>query len=110
MRDDTKDDTQEISKSNYILPHLLSNNDLHFASTKQQPSKQIGVVEFSNRYDSCGKVCNGIEFGLSMLNTTLPWGYLAIFDFKVSPNLSITIITLILLRILLCMLASIAVY
>lgn len=110
MRDDTKDDTQEISKSNHLLPHLLSNNDLHFASTKQQPSKQIGVVEFSNRYDSCGKVCNGIEFGLSMLSTTLPWGYLAIFDFKVSPNLSITIITLILLRILLCMLASIAVY
>ena len=39
MRDDTKDDTQEISRTNYLLPRLVSNNELHFASTKKHPSK-----------------------------------------------------------------------
>ena len=53
---------------------------------------------------------NWIEFSLSLLNVTLVWGYLAIFDFEISPDLRITITVLILFRILLCILSSIAVY
>ena len=68
------------------------------------------MVDFSNRYDLCGKIMNVMEFGLSMLNSSLIWGYLAIFDFNVSPNLRVSIIALILLKALLCVLASLAVY
>ena len=70
----------------------------------------IGVVDFNIRYEICGKVTAVIDFGLSMFNTTVVWGYLATFDFDVSPNLRITIIVLILFRILLSLLASLAVY
>ena len=51
-----------------------------------------------------------LDFGLSLLNSTVVWGYLATFDFKISPNLRLTIIVLILFRILLCFLASMAIY
>ena len=77
---------------------------------RKNTTGKIGVVDFSNRYDLCGKVFNCIEFSLSLLNSTLIWGYLAIFDFDISPNLRVTIIALILLKVLLCILASLAIY
>ena len=70
----------------------------------------MGVVDYNIRYETCGKVIAVIDFCLSLLNTTVVWGYLAIFDFNLSPNLRITIIVFILLRILLCILASLAIY
>lgn len=67
-------------------------------------------MDFNSRYETCGKVTNAIEFTLNFLGSTAVWGYLAIFDFKVSPNLKLAIIVLILFRVLLCFLASLAVY
>ena len=58
----------------------------------------------------CSKVTTVIDFSLSMLNSSIVWGYLAIFDFGLSPNLQFAIILLILIRVLLCVLASLAVY
>jgi hypothetical protein len=52
---------------------------------------------------------NVIDFVLSLLNSTMIYLYLAVFDYDVAPNTWRAIVALLILRVLLCFLASVMV-
>jgi len=69
------------------------------------------VVDYNIRSTTCSSVNNILEFILSQLNSTIIFGYLAVFDEEsVSPKMRIVVISLIMVRVMMCFVASFCVY
>ena len=73
-------------------------------------ARRSAVVNFSNRHTACSRIVNAVEFALHVINSALTYGYVAVFDFKESPNLLIVILAMLLGRVLIAGLGSLAIY
>ena len=88
--------------------------ELTLTGANIQPYKQkktSAVVDYNGRNENVMQTCNVIDFIFSLLNQTIAFTYLAVFDFsETGPKLLIAIIAMILIRVLLCFLVSYSVH